>query len=437
MPKPPLPVSATAKNKLRAFQFEPSAAAEPPDADPALNQESPPAADRGKVAVTPAHRPAWQDLLRKPEAPDRDQENSPSERLLWCSDYIENPPVAISPLLPRKGRKRARSSSPVSSPSSKRATPAIDAKKLAQVLKTPRADPALELWDRLSLPGKDASPSGLTNPLLAQLLVSSSPRPPKDGSGPGSDRSLRKSISCGSHWPKRRKIERADSDRGDTAGGDFSTDSKSFMVSALLETVDGEIKKSKSAVTKVHQPPKSPSPTRAKAQGPIGQSPVRLQPGSSPLAQKSSRANPEANGIVDIPSAAKASSDYGDDDFDDDTFMALDASIHLAQGDESTLVVSSEEVSQALPARKAPEDDFGDVDDDFFDGAADLIDEVEAKHLSQSHFQGKLHDKPAPGGGGEDDTYGDDFGDFDFDDIELAVTQAASRPFSPNVCTAR
>ncbi|KXX75824.1 DNA replication ATP-dependent helicase/nuclease DNA2 [Madurella mycetomatis] len=432
-PKPPLPVSATTKNKLRAFQFEPSAAAEPPNADPALNQTSPPAADRAKGAVTPAHRPAWQDLLRKPEAPDRDQENSPSERLLWCSDYIENPPVAISPLLPRKGRKRARSSSPVSSPSSKRTTPAIDTKKLAQVLKTPRADPALELWDRFSLPGKDASPSGLTNPLLAQLLVSSSPRPPKDSSGSGSDRSLRKSISCGSHWPKRRKIERADSDRGDTAGGDSLTDSKSFMVSTLLETVDGEIKKSKSAVTKVHQPLKSPSPTRAKAQGPAGQSPVQPQPGSSPLAQKSSRANPEANNMVEIPSAAKASSDYGDDDFDDDTFMALDASVHLAQGDESTLVVSSEEVSQALPGRKATEDDFGDVDDDFFDGAADLIDELEAKHLSQSNFQGKLHGKPVPDSGGEDDTYGDDFGDFDFDDIELAVTQAASHPFSPNL----
>ncbi|GAB1315955.1 DNA replication endonuclease-helicase Dna2 [Madurella fahalii] len=436
VPKPPLPVSATTKNKLLAFQFEPSTAAGALDADSTSNQASPPAADKAKVAMTPANRPAWQDMLRKPDVPDQDQENSPSERLLWCSNYIENPHVAISPLLPRKGRKRARSSSPISSPASKRTTPAIDTKKLAQVLKTPRADPALELWDRFSLPGKDASPSGLTNPLLAQLLFSSSPRPPKDASGPGSDRSLRKSISCGSHWPKRRKIERADSDRGDTAGRDSLTDSKSFMVSALLETVDGEIKKSKSAGPMAHQQPKSPSPTRAKTPDPARQSPVRLQSGSSPLAQKSSRANPEANSIAKIASGAKASSDYGDDDFDDDTFMALDASLHLAQGDESTLVESSDKVSDAPPARKAPEDDFGDVDDDFFDGAADLVDEVEAKHLSQSQFQGQRHGKPSPNGGGEDDAYGDDFDDLDdldFDDIELAVTQAASHPFSPNL----
>lgn len=393
--------------------------------------------DATKPAVTPASRFAWEDVLGKPKGREEDEELFSSERLLWCNDYNANYPVANSPLIPRKDRKRARSSSPLSSPASKRATPPkVDAKTLAQVLTTPRADPASDLWDRFSLPARDAtSPSGLTHPLLAQLLVSSSPRPPNYGSGPAADRVLRKSNSCSSHWPKRRKIERADSDRGDTAAGNTHADPKSFMVSTLLETVDDELKKSTSGKPKAPQPPKSPSPRKTSVQSPTKQSPARAQPESSPLAKKSTRGDPGANSIAQAAPGTKASSDYGDDDLDDETFMALDASIHPAQGDESTLVVSSGEVDRDTPAPKAFEDDFGDLDDDFFNVAANLVAEVEAKHIIGSQSQGQRHDRrPAPDYGGEDDAHRDEFGDFDFDDVELAVTQASPHTLSPNVC---
>ncbi|KAK4130965.1 hypothetical protein BT67DRAFT_171362 [Trichocladium antarcticum] len=431
VPKPPLPVSKTTKSKLQAFQFEapraeskeePEPVNRAPDAalslEPSVSKPaSPPAPARFSTAVTPAGRPTWQDVLRRSEAPKPVEHHSPSERILWRNDHNATLPVAMSPLLPRKGRKRARSSSPMSSPATKRATPGVDVKGRAQVLRTPRADPALDLWDRFALPGANTSPSGLTNPLLAQLMVSSSPRPPHDGhgSGMGSGRPLRKAISCGSNWPKRRKVERSDSNTGDPSRGQPTPSAKSSMVSALLETVNGEIKKSRPPQPQVQQPrmsssPQTLSPHRTLGDGPnhARQSPAALESGSSPLAQKSARATVFGDNF----------SDY-DDDFDDETFLELDASLNLVQGDDLTLVASSsrEATAEAPAAPKTAEDEFGDLDDDFFDGAEELLAQVEAKQVK---------------GGDDDDAYGDDFGDIDFDAFELAATQAASRPFSSN-----
>ena len=425
-PPRPLPVSAKTKSKLKSFEFEPQP--EPDAQGTASRQASPPAPGRSNPAATPAARTAWQDLLTKPEAPTEDENLSPGERILWRSGRDPLHPLAMSPLLPRKGRKRARSSSPLSSPASKLATPAVDVKKLAQGLKTPRADPALELWDRFSVPGVNASPSGLTNPLLAQLLISSSPRP-KDGiTALGSERPLRKAISCGANWPKRRKADRVDSSMGDASAAKSLPDSKLSMVSALLETVDGEIKKSK-PTSPQERPPQRRSP---RLQEPARQSPLRRRPGSSPLAKKSTRAKRGESGVGEH----KASSDYGDDDFDDETLLGFDTSI-LVPGDDSTMVVSSEESNQhAPPLRKGGDDDFGDFDDDFFDGAQDLVAEAEAKHASQNPYQGQQQAKPANAWDGDDDVYGDDLDDVDFDAVELAATQTV-RPLSSNVCIAR
>jgi DNA replication ATP-dependent helicase Dna2 len=150
------------------------------------------------------------------------------------------------------------------------------------------------------------------------------------------------------------------------------------------------------------------------------------------LAKKSTGGKGGDN-AVDLSSGDKASSDYGDDDFDDETLLELDASI-LGQGDDSTMVVSSEESNrQAPPVQKAVGDEFNDFDDDFFDGAEDLVAEVEAKHTFQQSFQAQQHSKAARAEVADDDAYGNDFDDIDFDAVELAATQATSRPFSTNV----
>ncbi|AEO64259.1 uncharacterized protein THITE_131345 [Thermothielavioides terrestris NRRL 8126] len=433
-PPRPLPVSEKTKSKLLAYQFDPEGpGSHIEDAKDEPAEKGPPTApDNVSNAVTPAARSAWQDLLGRPEGPREVESHSPSERILWRNDDDSSQPVALSPLLARKQRKRARSSSPVSSPASKHTTPAVDVKKLAQALqKTPRADPAIELWDRFSVSGRNASPSGLTNPLLAQLMVSSSPRP-RDANRLASERPLRKAISCGSHWPKRRKLDRADSDAADPAAAPSQPDSKSFMVSALLETVNGELTKSKLAQAKPRSP--HPSPSRMKSSGDKGrarQPPSRQRSESSPLAKKSTVAPAEDN-VNGTTSGHMASSDYGDDDFDDETLLELDASI-LGQGDDPTLVGSSEELNpQAPPVQKTVGDEFGDLDDDFFDGAEDLVAEAEARHLSQVPSQAQRHDRSAKASGDDDDVYGDDFEDVDFDAIELAATRATAPPLSSN-----
>ncbi len=138
--------------------------------------------------------------------------------------------------------------------------------------------------------------------------------------------------------------------------------------------------------------------------------------------------------------ADKASSDYGDDQFDDlddDTLMELDASLNLCPVDDATLVM--EEIAPVPPAPPPPpqvlkvaEDDFGDFDDDVFDGAEDLMAAVEARHIPQPQqpkFHGQQHNRlPLVNVETEDDPYGDDFGnDLDLEAIEFAATQSAMR----------
>ncbi|KAK4141106.1 uncharacterized protein C8A04DRAFT_14358 [Dichotomopilus funicola] len=455
---PPLPVSTKTKAKLQAFQF--AAAPDTDTHDATIPKHAPPPAPapapapapgraNPTVQVTPAaDRTAWQDLLApRPDAPQDDDNFSPGERVLWRNDQEPGRPVARSPLLPRKNRKRARSSSPCSSSPAVDGTGGKNKKGLTRVLKTPRADPALDLWDRLSVPGMNASPSGLTNPLLAQLMVSSSPHP-RDGTRLlGNARPLRKTVSCGSHWPKRRKFERIDSDLAEPAGAAVATDSKLSMVSALLETVNGEIRKSgRDESSPAGAPQQTSSSLTSPNLGP--QSHSRQQHGSSPLAKKSAGAmGREPLNSNPAGPTKSSSSDYGDDDFDDETLMELDASI-LVSGDDSTMVafVPNAPVQQApAVSHKDSDGEFGDFDDDFLDGAEALVAEVEAKHATQTQAQAQADlekqkqqqaQKPWAADNNTfddefDDDFGDDFDGADFDAIEKSATQAAAQPSFP------
>ncbi|KAK4229464.1 hypothetical protein QBC38DRAFT_412457 [Podospora fimiseda] len=461
-PKPPVPVSEKTKNKLQAFQFEPPP--EEPQPIPEkkvtnksddsstsesrkkawlakINQPTPEPALTDITRTPAAQRPSWQDLLGAKTEADQNEENSPNERIGWIYGTSQEPLPSMSPLQPRRRKRRARSSSPISSPATKlAATPRVNMRKFVEDSLTPRADPALDLWDRFAVPAPATgkSPAPVNNPLFAQLMVSSSPHPARDAGGPATERSFKKSISLGSNWPKRRKLSQLDEDEDEdvTPKPHPLSTSKSFMVSAILESVDDELRKSNTEAPE--EPQQKPS------------SPMHQQ--SSPLAQKSGR--PE----IDIPMAnafnEKAQSDYGDDDFDDDTFMELEANISMnpVMEDGPTLVASPEgdirsqsssrivfpERPQAPPVSNAQvqrqpavevyEDDFDDLDDDFFDEAASLAAKVEAKNLIQSQPQAKTQVVQVDEG---DDEFGDDFGDADLDAIEFAATQAASsNPFS-------
>lgn len=360
---------------------------------------------------------------------------SPDERLRWeTEEMLED----YSPLAPRRGKKRARSSSPVSSPAYDKArTTASNVKRLKQALTSQRVDPALELWDRfgVGVPDSDNSP-GATNPVLAHLMVSSSPRPSKDSVPSHGESGLRRAISCGSHWPKRRRVE-------PTTAPDRSRQresSKFSMVTALLETVNSEISKPDD-MEEANLSSQSPSiRERRSSTKPIGSPTPALRQNSEPAVVAAPRTNPEV--AQSVQQANSPSSDYGDDDFDDATILELDASMLSGQvgagsftATERALTTEAvqEKVQQQKPILEDEfEDEFDDLDDDLLLAAEDVIkldpptQPVRAAPIADSNavlLDGAANDS--------EDTYDDDFGgDFDCDALELAATQSVSQKAS-------
>ncbi|OTB01900.1 hypothetical protein M426DRAFT_209509 [Hypoxylon sp. CI-4A] len=462
-PKPLQPISEVTKTKLNAFKCSnpskfdvqdantPTISIEAPDdntdtrekRDKQTPEESTLLSASKESSATPGHRIMWQDLIGTSEVREEEEEPSPNEKIGWDTRQDANQRVRLSPVMPgRRGKKRARSSSPVSSPASaKPRTPAVNVEKLSRALKSPHADPALELWDRFSLNGSASiTPIGAMNSALAQIMVSSSPRSSRT---PG-ESGLRRAISCGNHWPKRRRVERMEAMKPiePTIEESPGSNSKSSMVNALLQTVNGEINKS-NVIGTLSDSPRSPSPR--KRPHPAAQStgsPTRrkspLKPPPSRFTEKSVPAvqNMRPNKLLD------ESSDYGDDDFDDDTLMELDASLGQSREEPledrvETPVDTGQDSNQQQFHNVAvyDDDDFDDVDDDIFTAAGDLITQIDSSHPPRD----KAEPLPQPAVPVEeapinivdddfaDDGFGDDFGgDFDFEAAEIAATQSAS-----------
>ncbi|KAI1089835.1 hypothetical protein F5B19DRAFT_355525 [Rostrohypoxylon terebratum] len=452
------PISEISKSKLNTFKCQVATKNDDHDALtsdlPSINVDAPPNApsnendgpegkqnrkQRSEMAqllaskdnlTTPVSRLAWHDLIGTSEAKEMEEDTSPNEKIGW--DMRDDPQqrLKLSPVMPgKRGKKRARSSSPVSSPAShsKPHTPSVNLGKLSRALKSPHADPALELWDRFSLNGsKSITPLGAMNSALAQIMVSSSPRPSRIESG------LRRSISCGESWPKRRKVERVDMVEPMEIAVEESPSghSKSSMLNALLKRGAGEIDRSKA--DQVRQDAlRSPSPKKNSSQPilEIHDSPTRRK--NAPTARKSS---PDT--LVD------EFSDYGDDDFDEDTLMELDASLGQpreedVEKDPTIPPADTGQIPEKRQLNQEPsslDDEFADMDDDLFTAAEDLITQIDSTSSSKDKPE-TPHKPPVTAqekrtvivddlGG---DMYGDDFGgDFDFDAAEIAATQSAS-----------
>ncbi|KAI0173452.1 hypothetical protein GGR52DRAFT_387905 [Hypoxylon sp. FL1284] len=464
--KPLQPISAASRNKLNAFKCPNPAKSNDDETQtpiPVISVDGPPndegnptkqagkgtpdenthiPASRDSVA-TPVSRLAWQDLIGKTEIREKEDETSPNDKIGWDTREDSQQGLKMSPVMPgRRGKKRARSSSPVSSPAnSKPHTPAVNVEKLSRALKSPHADPAMELWDRFSLGGPTTiTPIGAMNSALAQIMVSSSPRPSRT---PG-EGGLRRAISCGANWPKRRRVERAEAPRPMDVIVDESPSggSKSSMVNALLQTVNGEINKSK-AIKTHHHSAKSPSPNKKRA-------PTIAQPSGSPTRRKSP-SKPVLPSNVDRtaqttdkprPNASMdALSDYGDDDFDDDTLMELDASVYQTREEHAqadikvpTADTGQDPVQQQpLQGSESSDDEFADMDDDVFAAAENLMTQIDSSHnpvdkpdtLPQTSVAAQ--EKPTDVANDfAEDAFEDDFGDFDFEAAEIAATQSAS-----------
>jgi DNA replication ATP-dependent helicase Dna2 len=450
--KPLVPLSETTKNKLHQFQFQPVpknileqesiqldkenvvvAEAGIGDVAPEPGKASPGAVGKDDSNVTPVTRLSWRDLV-EPNASAEDETNiSPSERLLWNNKPDPAHAYAHSPMISRKDRKRARSSSPMSSPANDRLyPPAINVKKLAQAARSPHGDPTLELWDRFSGAGAGhTTPMGITNPALAQLMMSSSPRPGNKGETLHGDGSLRRAISCGIQWPKRRKVERTDIPADiNSLEEDVS---KAAFVTALLDTVTSSLNDT-TPVPKQKQVPESPSPRKRVTAA------MLCSPSQREL-YDSKESNADAPAVA-ANLLAPAVSDYGDDDFDDDILMELDTDLDSTTARNT--VMPEYHVTDITPHgvnsvdRYIDKDEFDDFDDDILAAAEDIIANIDSATISQASAPLVGENKrgamrvPETAEKWEEDfdnEFGDDFVvNFEFEAVGLAATQAANPP---------
>ncbi|KFA53128.1 hypothetical protein S40293_03132 [Stachybotrys chartarum IBT 40293] len=421
-PKPGalLPISDATKNKLSKFQYRPRLGELTKDhADDLENKPIPFEAGprvkktRDESLTTPSTRLTWHDLNEPTGEVEDEMHGSPNERIMWDNkqDALNS---TMSPVLQRKGHKRARSSSPVSSPSNEKPnTPVVNVKKLAKALRSPHADPTLELWDRYSLNGQENNSTtlGITNPALAHLMVSSSPRPFKNPS-PLDDGRLRRTASCGLSWPKRRKVEKTK--LGPHSSGEqreLEAASKSSLVRALLDTVTSSIHHQTEDGTD-DQHVTSPSPRKKRRLSDDQRQPSVGREVTGPCAvevkddmdglecggtDRMENTTREVAGSVigQQPMSQAADEDeFKDlddsifDDLDDDVFDCVDLSGQPLPNNKAAQVLP------ALPAttsvRQTQTDDLEDMDDDFDD---DFGEDLDLEALEQAAMQSmKQHD---------------------------------------------
>lgn len=228
--KPPIPATAQAKSKLKAFQFDASEQQRAQREDTTLPDTAPqPQAGIDEVATsdekalrqspneqsptdqtqhaasfpcTPGARLPLDDLIgnsdeRKAEEPAN---GSPQEQIGWVPNSSTSPN--------RRKRKRAKSSSPTAPASSSQPHHFSSQRSLLGVTRTPAADPVTDLWQRYA--SSNQSGEGLKVPEVSNLIMQGSPRAletPVKGGG------LRRWASTGNDWPNSRNKRRCTSSR--------------------------------------------------------------------------------------------------------------------------------------------------------------------------------------------------------------------------------
>ncbi|KAH0402072.1 hypothetical protein KCU89_g3521, partial [Aureobasidium melanogenum] len=214
--KPPIQPSTETKSKLKAFEFTRHPDKENPSTittaplSPVKHAQAPSSPiktvqDR-PLPSTPAMRLPLADLIGNAEDALRrptPQEESPVEEIGWIANSSH------PDLTPRQRRRRPQSSSPVTS-SQNDASDLLDSNLPQSAFKTPRADPAAELWTRYATArNPDETPIEKRIPSLAHLMNDSSPRSAPRTPG-GSVGGLRRWASCGLEFPssrvKRRRV---------------------------------------------------------------------------------------------------------------------------------------------------------------------------------------------------------------------------------------
>ncbi|OOF95754.1 hypothetical protein ASPCADRAFT_48019 [Aspergillus carbonarius ITEM 5010] len=291
---------------------------------------------------TPGNRIPLADLISNAEdafnqAPM--QELTPEDYVIWQHVPVSSNPDGMSQTPATKSRKRRHSSSPTSSPlagtSKSRRRGSLDLQNYQGLIKTPQNDLAADLWNSYVSKTLANGNGELLQPHLTNLL-SSSPQTPasmrtgRDSSG------LRRSNSCMAEWPSSRaKRRRVDKEKFGTGRSIFSRTRSNVVDSGNYQGLSSLVKQIEKTLQKVPRPPpdisdSSPVPARNHVRRNRSGSPTEDRKGPAPPSRKTSQVQ-EPRVIHAVPQDRKpleeSSSDYGDDDFDQDFFDLAEASI--------------------------------------------------------------------------------------------------------------
>lgn len=275
---------------------------------------------------TPGNRIPLADLISNAEDsfdPAPGPEVTPVEHVIWQHVPASSNPSSQTPAGRR--RKRQHSSSPAGSPSNKDARKGrkepFDLQSMQTIFKTPQHDMAADLWNNYIDKNMADGADDLPPPRLANLL-SSSPQTPASARTSRDSSGLRRAISCTTEFPtsrtKRRRVNRLDLANGTfqrTSSNLESGKPKPSRINYLMEKIEKSIH-----MTPVEMGPPGSSPLRQHID-------ARRCRSSSPTKDVNLLEEPEHNSKpAQLPVLNESSSEFGDDDIDQDLIDFANAS---------------------------------------------------------------------------------------------------------------
>lgn len=426
---------------------------------------------------TPANRIPLADLISNTEdavklAPGK--EITPDDHVFW--QHVPRSSGAECDETPAsRGKKRRHSSSPTSSPIKE----PFDMQKFQSLLKTPQNDMATDLWNNYVEKTMANGKVELPPPRWANLL-SSSPQTPASAKTTRDSSGLRRSNSCTDDWPsskaKRRKLFTDEETR--KARNIFSRSKSNVLDSGNSKSkINFLVGKIQESLERTSRSCKATSSDSSPVQGPThalrNRSPSPAEGRRNRAIEKSNRIGtpekPKMPGVF----LQGSSSDFGDDDLDQDLIDLVEAVVDDPVDTDPSLVavekgpgLASEELPVNVPdvpeAAKADTDlttansaahindhDEFDDDDEFPDGMEEIMAQYDTAHAptglkasKKVHFATNLVavDTPSaevmdgkgqengqainPGKGSSEDEFEDE--DLDLEAIASSMLQAST-----------
>jgi hypothetical protein len=385
---------------------------------------------------TPASRLALPDLIGMSDVERAVETISPDDRVEW--DYSKDSSQDSTPFQGiRRANKRARSSSPLAS------SPAYGKGE------QPQLDPGSELWGRYSLNGPNTTTSlGPSVPALAHLMQTSSPQPARNGTTPRTLSSFRRANSCGTTFPKRRRVGGSD--------GDVFTESANIGPSRLSVLIE-RVQEGMSQLKPVDECSSRALGSQKRAlssveEGISNASRGQHRESSETLSDPASRVGtPRKADNHRQERQASVQTDYGD--FDDDALdsCVLDALESKAPGKfplevelpvkppsaparqpsrsprKTSLQVLVDEESYGINKGDEDVDEFGDFDDDVFGDLEQVVSQFDTEVAVMKPDKASFS-APPPGRAAQEAESEDEFGDdgIDENDFEAAVAATQS-----------